>query len=500
MEHFPILIVLLPLISALIIPLILVTGSAGGPGGIRRNNLCYFVTLAAIGFSFLFSIGLSARVISGGPVHYHFGNWPAPFGIAYVVDHINVFILVIVSFLALMTAVYSRRSVIKELPGKTVYFYAVFLLLVTGLLGMVITGDMFNLYVFMEISSLACYALVAVGHKKAPLAGFNYLIMGTVGACFYLLGVGYLYMATGTLNMADLAQRLPELYQSKVVLVATGFFMVGFTIKMGLFPLYLWLPNAYTYAPSAVSAFIAATMTKVFAYVMFRTTFYVLQPQFSVSDIPFTDILGWCSAGAIIFGSLMAIKQTDLKRLLAYSSVAQIGYIVLGISLANQNGAVGSFLHILNHAFMKGCLFMIAGGFIYQTGKRNIADYGLLQKRMPITVIAFTIVALSMIGIPPLSGFFSKWYLVLGAIDAQQWGFVAVLLLGSLLSVIYFFKIIETIWFTAPKENESGSTIKSELPLSMLIPIIILTLGVLTMGLFSGKIISLILPGLPVGF
>ena len=483
----PVLLVVIPLIFAFLTL----------PFGWWRRGLCYPITLVALSLSFLASLHTLHTVITTGTIHYWLGNWEPPWGIEYVVDHLNAFVLVIVSFVSLVVAIYSKRSVEQELPEKIVFFYCVFLLQVAGLLGIVVTGDMFNLYVFLEIASLAGYALIAIGEDGAPFASFNYLIFGTIGACFYLLGVGYLYVSTGSLNMADLFQILPDLYQSKVVLVAFAFFMVGVGLKMALFPLHVWLPDAYTYAPSAVSALLAPLMTKVGAYVMIRIMFTVFEPYFSIELIPVAAVLGWMAAGAILFGAVMALAQTDLKRMLAYILVSEVGYIALGVGLANRAGLTGAILHILNDSFMMLALFLVVGAIMYRSGKREIPQLRYLHRRMPFTMAAFVIAALSVIGIPPTCGFFSKWYLILGAIDASQWVFVAVLLVSSLLNVILFFRVIEHAYLEPDEEHAGGGselaiTIE-EAPLTMLVPILIAGAGIMVFGFLSGKIISTII-------
>jgi len=483
----PVLVVVIPLIFAFLTL----------PFGWWRRGLCYPITLVALSLSFLASLHILHTVITTGTIHYWLGNWEPPWGIEYVVDHLNAFVLVIVSFVSLVVAIFSKRSVEQELPEKIVFFYCVFLLQVAGLLGIVVTGDMFNLYVFLEIASLAGYALIAIGEDGAPFASFNYLIFGTIGACFYLLGVGYLYVSTGSLNMADLFQILPDLYQSKVVLVAFAFFMVGVSLKMALFPLHVWLPDAYTYAPSAVSALLAPLMTKVGAYVMIRIMFTVFEPYFSIELIPVAAVLGWMAAGAILFGAVMALAQTDLKRMFAYILVSEVGYIALGVGLANRAGLTGAILHILNDSFMMLALFLVVGAIMYRSGKREIPELRYLHRRMPFTMAAFVIAALSVIGIPPTCGFFSKWYLILGAIDASQWVFVAVLLVSSLLNVILFFRVIEHAYLEPDEEHAGGGSelaiATEEAPLSMLIPILIATAGIMVFGVLSGKIISTII-------
>ncbi|MCP4599397.1 MAG: monovalent cation/H+ antiporter subunit D family protein [Proteobacteria bacterium] len=485
----PILLVAIPLLFAFIIPVV----------GLWKKQLCFSLVVLAIGIALALSLKVSFEVILNGPISYYLGGWEPPWGIEYRIDYLGAFMTVLLTTISFIVAIYSKQSVKKEIPGREVYFYSVFLLLVTGLIGIVVTGDMFNLYVFLEISSLTVYALISLGDRAAPFSAFRYVVMGTIGACFYLLGVGYLYMVTGSLNMADLSRMLPELYQSKTVLVAFAFFIVGVSLKLALFPLHSWLPDAYTHAPSAVSALIAPTMTKVSAYMLVRIIFFVFEPHFSIEIVPVTTILSWLGAFAIIAGSVIAISQSDIKRMLAYSSVAQIGYIVLGVGLANRLGMTGGLLHIVNHAFMKCCLFLVAGSIIYKTGIRNIKQLRNLYIKMPYTTAAFTIAAFSMIGIPPTCGFFSKLYLILGSIDAGQWVFVVVILLSSLLNLIYFTNVLKHMYFPKP-ESELGARerplampVRSEAPLSMLIPVLVVAAGIFLLGIFNGEIISGIL-------
>jgi len=457
-QHFPVMIVIIPLISAVIIPLI---------GRIRRIY-GWYVSIAATFSSFLISISLLMTVFEKGRISYWLGNWEPPWGIEYVVDYLSGFVLVVISFIAFIITVYSIKSVGKEIPEHRITpFYSIYMLFVAGLLGMIITGDIFNLYVFIEISSLAGYALIAAGRKRdALIASYNYLILGTIAATFILLGIGYLYMVTGTLNMADLRERLPLLYDSKVVRTAFAFFTVGLSIKIALFPLHIWLPNAYTHAPSVVGALQAATATKVGVYAMIRIMFTVFKPQFILEVVPVSQIFLFLSAVAIIAGSVLAIGQRDIRRMLAYSSIGQIGYIVLGIALANKSSIIGSLIHILNHALMKGGLFLVVGAVVYKTGITDIDDFKGLGKRMPFSMAAFTIGALSMVGVPLTVGFVSKWYLALGALQAGMWVFVPVILISSLLSAVYFWRVINNIYF---KDDGVPARI-DDAPAGMLMP------------------------------
>jgi multicomponent Na+:H+ antiporter subunit D len=349
-------------------------------------------------------------------------------------------------------------------------------------MGIVITGDIFNLYVFVEISSLAGYALIATAKKRESLtASFNYLIIGTIAATFMLLGIGHLYMVTGTLNMADLGQRLPALYDSRVVRTAFAFFTVGLSIKVALFPLHIWLPNAYANAPSPVGAILAATGTKVGAYALLRVMFTVFDLEFDLRVVPFTKILLVVSSVAIIAGSVLAVAQTNLRRMLAYSSVGQVGYIVLGAAIAGQTAMAGSLVHILNHALMKGTLFMVAGILLFSTGKENIADLRGLGRKMPVTMAAFTIAALSMVGVPLTVGFVSKWYIAVGAVETGLWYLVPVVLLSSLLTAVYFWRVIEGIYFGKP----TGAAEVESAPPGLVMPTAVMAGLCLYFGIFA---------------
>ena len=500
--QYPALIVIVPLMSALICFIV----------GWWNRNFCYKIAVAALAVSFFSSIATMKDVMANGVIHYWMGSWEPPWGIEYVVDHLNGYMLIIITFISLIVAIYSKKSVEKDFPEKTPAFYSIFLLLVTGLVGITITGDVFNVYVFLEIASIAAYALIAIGKDHSPMASFNYVIYGTVGACFYLIGVGYLYMATGTLNMAELATMLPDLYQSKVVLVGFAFLLVGVCVKMALFPLHMWLPDAYSLAPDSVSSLIAPLMTKVSAYVMIRIMFTIFQPVFSFEILPVGSICGWLAVIAIFVGGMRALSQKDLKNMLVYILVAEVGYIVLGVSVGNRIGLTGSILHIMNDAAMMACLFLIVGAIAYKTGITDITQFRHMNQKMPFTMGAFTITALSMVGLPPACGFFSKWYLVLGAIEANQWVFAVTLLISSLVNAILFFRVIEYAYFYPHAEHGAeehvhaashghAEIVMDEAPLSMLIPILIMAALILVLGPFSGKIISSIIQfAIPAGF
>ena len=442
----PIVIVASPLVASFLLPLV---------GGWRREA-AYPVFLAALAISAGASVAAAQAVLAEGPLAYHLGGWAPPWGIAFRIDHLAALLLALLSGMGLAVGVFAKRSVLRELPEREVPFYTVYLLLMTGVTGMVATADMFNLYVFLEIASLTSYALVSIGSGRAVVAAFRYLVLGTVGAAFYLLAVGYLYGVAGTLNMADLAEVLPALYESNAVRVGFAFFVVGMAIKMALFPVHAWLPAAYANAPSAVSAIVAATTTKVAAYALIRVTFFVFEPRFAVELFPVTALLGVAGALAMVLGSVLAIAQTDLKRMLAYSSVAQIGYIVLGVGMANATALTGSVLHLVNHSVMKGCLFLAAGAILYRTGCREIVQLRHLSRRMPWTAALFSVAAFSMIGLPPFGGFFSKMYLILGAIEGEQWVYLALILLSSVLALAYFANVLRYLYVASEAPPAAG--------------------------------------------
>jgi multicomponent Na+:H+ antiporter subunit D len=294
-----------------------------------------------------------------------------------------------------------------------------------------------------------------------------------------VIGIGLQYSVTGTLNMADLATRIPLVGPSRAIQVAFGFLTVGVCLKLALFPLHLWLPNAYAYAPSSATALLAATATKVAVYMLLRFFFTIFGAGFSFEVMQLDRILMPLALAAIIAMSLTAIYQENVKRLLAYSSVAQIGYMVLGISLVSVFGVAAGILHLFNHALIKGALFMAMGCVMYSVGSVHLEDMAGLGKRMPFTMAAFVLGGLSLIGVPLTVGFISKWYLVQAALEQGLWPVAVVVLLGSLLAAVYVWKVVEVAYFRPVPE---GRTV-SEAPMSLLIPTWILVLANLYFGI-----------------
>jgi len=476
-EHLPLLIVVIPLLSAPIAAVL--------PNG---RIAWLFSTLISFIVFYLASTQLfeiSSLASTDAPVksiQYALGNWPPPIGIEFKIDGANALVALIISAIAAICMPYAYTSVAREIPEKqTALFYSAYLLCLTGLLGIVQTGDIFNLFVFLEISSLSSYALISLGKQRRALtAAYQYLIMGTIGATFFLIGVGLLYAETGTLNMTDLAQRLPEVFEYRTVHSGFAFILIGIALKLALFPLHLWLPNAYTYAPSIVTIFLAATATKVAVYVMIRIIFTVFGINL-IESTPTRELFLLLGMAGVIAASITAIYQTNAKRLFAYSSVAQIGYMVLGIGFGSVLGLTASFVHIFNHAIMKAALFMALGAIMYRISSNHISDMRGLARKMPWTFGAFVIAGLSLIGVPGTAGFISKWYLVLAALEQQAWIVVAVILTGSLLAVAYIWKLVEIMYFNSASETKNDDV--KEAPLSLLLPLWLLVIANLYFGI-----------------
>ncbi|MFQ5996406.1 MAG: monovalent cation/H+ antiporter subunit D family protein [Dehalococcoidales bacterium] len=460
--------------------------------GIWRLRWAYIAAILGLLLSLAAASAGLFRVLAEGKLRHFLGGWPPPFGIEYVLDHLSAFIALIIVFVGFIAVIYPPEAGLYHTPRKGVPVYGLILLLFAGLVGVVVTGDLFNLFVFLEIYSIASYALITLGGDRAVVASFRYLVLGTIAGSFYLLGVGFIYFSTGTLNMADAAQRLPPLYGSPTIMAAVALIVIGMSIKMALFPLHVWLPDAHSYASPVIAAVLAGIQIEVAAYVIVRMMLTVFQPQYFIEVLPVTTVIGWIAAAGIIFGSVMAIAQRDFKRMLAYSTVAQVAYIGLGIGLANPLGLIGGLLHILNHAFMKSCLFLVAGGIRYQTGLHAIPQFAGLGRKMPLMMAAFTAAALSMVGIPPTCGFFSKWYLVLGSIDANNWVFVAVILASSLLTAVYFFRMIEKL-YAVPSSGDPAVEQATEPSARILVPILILATGVIVLGLVNAIIVTQVL-------
>jgi multicomponent Na+:H+ antiporter subunit D len=408
------------------------------------------------------------------------------------VDRLSAFMALIVSAVALVTVGGSVGAVRQQLPGRETLYYSCVLLVVAGLMGIVVTADLFNVFVHLEVASIAAYGLVAAGGRGAPRAALAYLIIGSAGASLYLLGVGFLYAATGTLNMAD-AARLVPLADYRLVLVGTLLIIAGLGVKMALFPLHTWMPAAYQLAPAAASSFMAPLFTKISAYALIRVLFWVHGEEVLRMGAAL-EVLAWTGAVAIVAGGSLAFVQTDLRRLLAYSSIGQMGIVALGIGLANEASMTGAVLHIANDALMKGVLFLAAGVALLRFGVTQVADLNRLRGRAPWTSAAVAVAGLSLVGVPPLAGFFGKWYVLSGTIQESRWVFAAALVAGSLASVGYVFRILERLFFSTPPEGDTPR----EGSLLAVGACVTLAVAVVVLGLVNEGVVStIVIPALP---
>tara|TARA_R110000824_G_scaffold401749_1_gene614501 strand:+ start:40641 stop:42146 length:1506 start_codon:yes stop_codon:yes gene_type:complete len=454
---------------------------------LKKGQGAWALAFATVILTFAVSVSLFLITLDGAVISYRMGNWAPPIGIEYRVDILNAFVLLIVSGAALFVLPYARASIAFEIAApRQPLFYSAFLLCMTGLLGVTITGDAFNIFVFLEISSLATYALIATGadrNKRALTAAYNYLIMGTIGATFFVIGIGMLYMITGTLNLVDLAQRIAEHGDSRTLRMGFVFILIGIGLKLAMFPLHLWLPNAYSFAPSAVTAFIAATATKVAIYVLLRFMFTVFGFDYDFQAATLRHVVLPLAVVAMFAASIVAIFQDDLKRMLAYSSIAQVGYMLLGLTFLSHTGLMSTVIHLFNHAVTKGALFMVAGCYIVATGTSSISSLRGIGRDMPWTTAAFVVAGLSLIGLPLTVGFISKWYLVLAALEMNWWPVALLIMASSLLAIIYVWRVVEAAYLQPPPEGVS----RKEAPLWMLLP----TWGLVALSVFFGTYAAL---------
>lgn len=473
--HLPALQVVIPLLAAPLCALL------------RRSPPAWWLATTVSWITWLIAVALFSEVLTTGrAISYEMGGWAPPWGIEYRVDYLNAYMLLIVATIGAVVITFSRLIVdfrIQLPANKRPWFYTAYLLCLTGLLGMTITGDAFNVFVFLEISSLSSYALISIGRdRRALTAAYQYLVMGTIGATFILIGIGFMYVMTGTLNMADLHQRLPAVADTRTVRVAFAFLTVGLGLKLALFPLHLWLPNAYTYSPSVVTAFLAATATKVAIYLMLRTFFTIFGAEFSFQTMRLDLVLMPLALVGIFSASVVAIFQSNVKRMLAYSSVAQIGYMMLGISLVSVTGLTAGIVHLFNHALIKGTLFLALGAMSFRAGSPEIDRLAGLGWAMPWTMAAFVIGGLSLIGVPLTAGFISKWYLILGALERGWWPVAVLVLITSIFAVVYIWRVVEIAYF---RPRPDGLAPVTEAPLALLIPTWMLALGNLYFGMDS---------------
>jgi multicomponent Na+:H+ antiporter subunit D len=480
--HWLVMVIVVPLVGAVLTPVV----------GRGRPKASSFWSLGVMTVTSFVGLMLIMRVADEGPFSYLLGGWARPYGIELRFDEFSasVAIICLLGWLALL---FSYRYVAESIPERRIpYYYTLVLLNLTGMIGFVVTGDLFNLFVFMEILSLSGYALVAIsGERIAEMAAFKYLVMGAVSSMIVLFSIGLLYAVTGSLNMADISSRLAGVEQRLPVMLALSGLAMAFMVKAALFPLHIWLPDAHAIAPSPVSAILSGLVVKTGVFGLLRT-YQIFYNAGSYDLTGLNTALVWLGAISIVMGAFFAIFQEDIKMMLAYSTISNVGYIVMGLGLASQYGMIGATVHIFNHALIKATLFLGAGALIYKTGYRTLTDLRGVGKAMPLTCMALSIGAISIVGIPPTAGFLCKWYIALGAFQAGQPAFGFALVFGALFIFIYYIRMVNSFYFRPPTHPEILEV--GEAPPSMLGPVLLLAALCLVMGILGRIPLSFIEP------
>ena len=485
--------------------------------GMGNKKICYPIAILSMAGSLWGGIETLRQVIASEvhTVSYLFGGWtldqyPRGVGIEFHADILGILITLVVLGVGFIVAIYSKLPVQEETPNKESLFYTLFLLQITGLAGICLTGDAFNLYVLIEVAALTGYGLIAMGSKRAAAATFNYVILGTIGASLYLLGVGYIYIKTGTLNMVGIHDVIvaEELADSATMQVAFVLVVIGILIKMAFFPFHAWLPNAYSNAPTVTSSLLAPLVTKVMIYVMIRMVLSVFGVDFSfgstLESTPWVDVMPWLVVVAILCAAVMALAQREIKRMLAYLIVAEVGYMVGGVWIYNYYGLIGSIFHVISDACMTLCLFLGAGLILRKAKTTHFDGLRGLFAKMPLTMTGFFIGGFSIIGLPPTCGFFSKWYLITGGMVSQRWEYMVVLMFSTMVMVVLFFRLIERIHLAVAESGENlghghgdlgltkEQTRFDEGPLTMVIPLLLAATVVLVVGIYNQDVVNLI--------
>ena len=479
--------------------------------GLWRRSWCYPISVFCMIGSTWAGIEtlMQAMDSSAGEVSYILGGWvldlyPRGVGIEFRADLLGALIVLVVLGVGLIVTIYSKLPVQEETPKKEAIFYPLFLLQITGLAGISLTGDAFNLYVLIEVAALTGYGLIAIGSNRAAAAAFNYVILGTIGASLYLLGVGYLYIKTGTLNMVGIREVIEAngLQDSATMQVAFALVGLGILIKMAFFPFHAWLPNSYCHAPTTTSSLLAPLVTKVMIYVMIRMVLTVFGVDFSFESTLWTQVLPWLVVIAIVSAAVMALAQREIKRMLAYLIVAEVGYMVGGVWIYNYYGLIGSIFHVISDACMTLCLFLGAGLILRKAKTTHFDGLRGLFSKMPFTMFGFFVGGFSIIGLPPTCGFFSKWYLITGGMVAQRWEYMVVLMFSTMVMVVLFFRLIERIHLAVSESGENlghghgdlgltkEQTKFDEGPWSMVLPLLAAACIVLVIGIYNQDVVN----------
>jgi multicomponent Na+:H+ antiporter subunit D len=478
-QQLPAILFLLPLFAAISMPVVC----------LKNRHWSQPISIGTLAVMALVSIWNLYNVTHHGEIRYVFSGWNAPLGIEWVADGLASIVLVLLSHLGLLGVVFAGPSSPKDLGGRIVHYYILILLLISALTGIVFARDLFNIFVFLEVAAISSYALVGVSGGRALFAAFRYLVLGTLGASLYLLGVSYLYALTGTLNMTDMVDKIPLLINSKALMGGLLFMFIGLGIKMALVPFHAWMPEAYTHAPESTSPILASLVTKIALLAWVRIIYWVLNASNAINDVPILLIVAVLGSLAAVIGAFLALVQRDIKMIFAYGGISHIGVILIGIGQGNQTGFVGGIFYLLNDAVMQASLFYLAGMAFCHYGVRTIDDLGRIGKQSSWLTVPLIIVALGMIGLPPTGGFFGKWNIILGALEAGNYFSVAALLLSTLLTLAYFVKLFEAMFRHTPTRSDAQF---EEIPLSFKVTLGATSIAIIMLGLFSSSIVQLL--------
>ncbi len=441
------------------------------------------VSLGGSAALLLAGVALGAQVLGNGPVAVQMGGWPAPFGITLVADLFSAAMVIITGIVAVAVTIYGLTDVTPEAErfGHHTLLHALLL----GVTGAFLTGDIFNLYVWFEVMLIASFGMLALGGRWAQIDGaIKYVALNLVATLAFLTGVGLLYGATGTLNMADLHETVPEIENPTVVLTTAAMFLFAFAAKAALFPLFFWLPASYHTPSVTTSAVFSALLTKVGVYALIR----VFTLVFDASALPLIqNLLLWSAVLTMLTGVLGAAAQNDIRRILSFHIVSQIGYMILGLALFTPLALVGAIFYVIHHIVVKANLFLVGGVVARLTGSEDLARTGGLWASAPWLGVLFLIPALSLAGIPPLSGFWAKLVIIKASFDAQAYVAAGVALVVGLLTVFSMSKIwLEAFWKPHPSPDGNGIATLSRTEAATLVgPIVALASITVAIGLVA---------------
>jgi multicomponent Na+:H+ antiporter subunit D len=427
----------------------------------------------------LSAYGAASLWTGSPPLVHRLGGWLPSLGITLVYDHLTALVSLAVNVVGMAALLFSVRY-LDHYTGRW-KFFSLFMLVLAGLNGVTVTGDIFNLFVFIEISAISSYALVAFGTDFDELeAGFKYMVIGEIGGISVLLAIALLYAKASSLNMAVVSQVMAGSGHTPLFWLIVTAFLVGFAVKMAMVPFHAWLPDAHPSAPAPVSALLSGVFIKVLGvYAMSRVMFNVFGLS-RANAATFFDLLLAFGVVSIVVGGLLAYAQQDYKRLLAYSSISQIGYILIGLGIGNYWGIVGALFHVLAHAFGKGLLFLAAGSVEHSTGTRDLDKLSGLEKGMPLTAWSHLLGSLSLAGVPPFAGFFSKLFIIVGALSARMYWLAVLAALFSTVTLGYLVKVVNKAFFG---RRDTEPTPARESPGSMGIAMIVLLVLALALGI-----------------